>query len=196
MGELSWKYANRKNRRAMKNNVKHDSYLLVPPEFQDQYGEAIYDDCYNGYGRIGRYDVYELVAIWNRQWLPKETTVMKKPVLEDFEGLWNFNKEELRKSGLSDAEVEALDYEKRSRPYNRALSRYKRDLQMLEDFESGCSDGDMKAKYGDEYLREIGINIACYDEDNKDLKYPIKIVDELCGYDDVYASLGDPRQGW
>ena len=110
MGELSWKYANRKNRRTMKNNVKHDSYLLVPPEFQDQYGEAIYDDCYNGYGRIGRYDVYELVAIWNRQWLPKETTVMKKPVLEDFEGLWNFNKEELRKSGLSDAEVEALDY--------------------------------------------------------------------------------------
>lgn len=196
MGELSWKYANRKNRRAMKNNVKHDSYLLVPLEFQDQYGEAIYDDCYNGYGRIGRYDVYELVAIWNRQWLPKETTVMKKPVLEDFEGLWNFNKEELRKSGLSDAEVEALDYEKRSRPYNRALSRYKRDLQMLEDFESGCSDGDMKAKYGDEYLREIGINIACYDEDNKNLKYPIKIVDELCGYDDVCASLGDPRQGW
>lgn len=121
---------------------------------------------------------------------------MKKPVLEDFEGLWNFNKEELRKSGLSDAEVEALDYEKRSRPYNRALSRYKRDLQMLEDFESGCSDGDMKAKYGDEYLREIGINIACYDEDNKNLKYPIKIVDELCGYDDVCASLGDPRQGW
>ena len=71
----------------MKNNVKHDSYLLVPLEFQDQYGEAIYDDCYNGYGRIGRYDVYELVAIWNRQWLPKETTVMKKPVLEDFEGI-------------------------------------------------------------------------------------------------------------
>ena len=67
---------------------------------------------------------------------------------------------------------------------------------MLEDFESGCSDGDMKVKYGDEYLREIGINIACYDEDNKNLKYPIKIVDELCGYDDVCASLGDPRQGW
>ena len=196
MGEFSWKYANRKNRRAMKNNVKHDSYLLVPPEFYDQYGEAIYTPCYNGYGRMGGYDIYELVAIWNRQWLPKETRALKEPVLEDFCGLWNFEKKKLIESGLSDAEVETLDQAERCKNYNRDLSRYKKDLQMLEDFESGCSDEDMKAKYGDEYLREIGINIACYDEDNKNLKYPIKIVDELCGYDDVCASLGDPRQGW
>lgn len=33
----------------------------------------------------------------------------------------------------------------------------------------------MKEKYGRNYLREIGIDIVCYDEDNAVLKCPIKI---------------------
>ena len=192
MCEFSWMYANRNNREAMKNNVKHDSYLLVPPEFYDQYGEAIYEGCYNGYGRMGEYDVYELVAIWNRQYLPKETRTLRKPVC----GLWDFEKKRLIESGLSDAEAETLGQGKRCMNYNRDLSRYKKDLQMLEDFGSGCPHKYMRVKYSNEYLREIGILIACFGEDNKKLKYPIKIVDELCGYDDVCASLDDPGQGW
>lgn len=33
MGQFSWMYANRNNEKAMKDDVSHDSYLLVPKEF-------------------------------------------------------------------------------------------------------------------------------------------------------------------
>lgn len=43
-------------------------YLLVPKEF----GENIAFSYYDGYGRIGGHDVYELVADWNRESLTDE----------------------------------------------------------------------------------------------------------------------------
>lgn len=45
--------------------------------------------------------------------------------------------------------------------------------------------------------RDIGISIACYDEDNAKLKYPIKIThDSNAVYEHCEPSLGDPDQGW
>ncbi len=49
----------------------------------------------------------------------------------------------------------------------------------------------------EEHDRLIGIRIACYDEDNAKLKYPIKIThDPLAVYEDCKPSLSDPWQGW
>ena len=46
-------------------------------------------------------------------------------------------------------------------------------------------------------LRILGIALACYDEDNARIKYPIKIThDETAIYEDCQPSLGDPDQGW
>lgn len=48
-----------------------------------------------------------------------------------------------------------------------------------------------------EHKRELGICIACYDEDNASLKYPIKIThDANAIYEDCEISLSDPNQGW
>lgn len=65
-------------------------------------------------------------------------------------------------------------------------------------------EGDVQDLYNFYYYRktvhekrDIGIILACYDEDNIRLKYPIKITHdknaryEACGY-----SKSDPNQGW
>lgn len=44
--------------------------------------------------------------------------------------------------------------------------------------------------------RWLGIVIACYDEDNFALKYPIKITTKELDYKDVSPSYSDPNQGW
>lgn len=45
--------------------------------------------------------------------------------------------------------------------------------------------------------RLIGIDIACYDEDNMKLKYPIKITyDSTAIYEECDFSPSDPNQGW
>ena len=54
-----------------------------------------------------------------------------------------------------------------------------------------------EVKYGEYWLREIGIDIACYDEQNADLPYPIKIThDANAVYEDCEPSPADPCQGW
>ena len=45
--------------------------------------------------------------------------------------------------------------------------------------------------------RHLGIILACYDEDNERLKYPIKIThDPNAVYEDCAPSPSDPNQGW
>lgn len=49
----------------------------------------------------------------------------------------------------------------------------------------------------DEQLRYLGIDLACYDEDNARLPYQIKItVHDNVSYEDVPFSMGDPGQGF
>ena len=45
-------------------------------------------------------------------------------------------------------------------------------------------------------LRWLGIMMACYDEDNFALEYPIKITSEPIEYELADASRSDPNQGW
>ena len=70
-------------------------------------------------------------------------------------------------------------------------------VAMIKDYRRGVDDDTMREKYGDEYEREIGIAVACYDEQNARLKYPIKMTyDETAIYEGCKPSKGDPRQGY
>lgn len=47
-----------------------------------------------------------------------------------------------------------------------------------------------------EHDRNIGINIACEDEDNASLKYPIKITEYPCQYEHAEPSVNCEDQGF
>lgn len=194
MGQFSWIYSD--THKQLLDDIYADTYLLVPKPFQEKYGKAIYEGCYDGYGNFGRYDVYELVALWNRENLPSETRALRLPKVEEYGGLFDSEKEELRKKGMTEEEIKKADAEKQQEYCDKAILRYKKALLRNKDFANNVPDNVMKEKYGRNYLREIGIDIACYDEDNTALTYPIKITTKEMEYEEVAPSLNDPNQGW
>lgn len=193
MGQFSWIYSD--TNRQLIDDKRADTYLLVPPPFQDKYGKAIYESCYDGYGNFGRYDVYDLVAEWNREFL-SESMLRDKPRLENYGGLYSFEKENLRKNGLSEEEIEQRDFEQKQYYYNMAIKRYNVAIERLNDYRNGLTDDEMLSKYGEDWKRIIGIDIACYDEQNASLPYPIKITTREMEYENVKPSETDPNQGW
>ena len=167
MGQFSW--LDCCNNRPIMDNREKDVYVLVPEEFRDTYGERIKEEYYDGYGNFGGYDAYDLVAIWNRDHIGKEN--IRVP-------------EEKRYAGK--------EY------YERAVDRYNECVERIEDFAvRKLTDEKMQEKWGGDYLREIGIDIACYDEENSSMEYPLKITyNPDAVYEACPPSAGDPEQGW
>lgn len=148
MGQFSWIYSD--TEKQIIDDKYKDSYLLVPREFHDKYGTEILEKCYDGYGHFGGYDVYELIAEWNKEFIPEVVRLIEN-------GEWH--------------------------------------CSLFIPIES------LMAYYNDEpfddEVRAIGIILACYDDDNARLKYPIKIVENKGkDYDEVKPSETDPDQGW
>lgn len=145
------------------DNKRRDVYVLVPKEFRDQYGERIKEDCYDGYGHFGGYDIYDLVADWNRK------ALSEKP-----DTFLQWHKAKVSEFGWYEAYAD--------------LSKSRREV--VETMKSDNLPWD------DEW-RWIGIELACYDEDNESLPYPIKITHDFNAvYEDCEPSKGDPHQGW
>ena len=192
MGCFSWLDC-QKNTKRSGIRIGEKAYLLVPEDFG---GGHIEEDCYDGYGRFGGQDVYELVALWNRKNIDESNLYNEAPRLENYAGLWDFEKKELKEAGATEEEIAEKDNAARKKHYNNEVARYKQSIQRLKDFSEEVDEGVMRNRYGDDYLRLIGISIACYDEQNAKLKYPIKITrDENAVYEDCKPSKGDPYQG-
>ena len=146
---------------------RRKSYVLVPKAFG---GGHIEEECYEGYGVFGGHDVYDLVADWNREYIEKPEKPNRSLWKEGPEGdSW----------------------------YRMAELRWERDCRAIHDFKGGASDRAMRELYGDDWKRSLGIVIACNDEDNASLRYPIKIThDENAVYEWCAPSKSDPNQGW
>lgn len=167
MGQFSWLDCVT-GKQIIDNKVK-EVYVLIPEEFG---GGHIREVCYDGYGHFDGYDIYDLVALWNRGHISKED--IKYP----------------DRSRWGNTELD-------ERFYQSALKGYENSCKRIDDFAHNVPDAEMKERYGKYYLREIGIDIACYDEDNARLEYPIKITyDGNAVYEDCEPSPSDPNQGW
>ena len=146
MGQFSW--LDCRTGEQIIDNAPRNVYVLVPKEFG---GGHILETCYDGYGRFGGHDIYDLVVDWN---VPYMDEILRQK--DEFRSGW--------------------------------VSLYEEDFRRLSKGEE-IRPGTEK--------RTLGIAIACYDEDNARLRYPIKIthdpsaVYEMCG-----LSESDPDQGW
>lgn len=147
--------------------INHKGYLLLPN------GGELKESCYEGYGEFDGQDAYDLVADWNRKYLSEHP------------------------------EFEILQHNRNNDPSTKRADEfvwypYYADLSLNRDEVVAKILEDPKAPYGNriyEY-RFIGIDIACYDNQNAALPYPIKIVSKRgFKYDEVSASESDPEQG-
>ena len=163
MGQFSWIYSD--TEKQMVNGLCKKSYLLVPDEFRSDIdkmvGNGIEEKCYDGYGHFGKYDVFNLVARWNREALKGKTSDVRGDypsyAVEYFNG----------------ASLEEI-YEKHKSEFLALTPSSSLELE-----------------------RRIGIAIACYDEQNANLPFPIKIVENCnLNYENVGPSDSDPNQGW
>lgn len=144
-------------------------YVLIPEHCGGGYIE---ERSYEGYGDFGGHDIYDLVADWNRTNLTVDAII--KPERERWE---------------SGAEGDKW--------FEAAVKRWENACARLKDFADGKDEEYMIATYGKEYKRLIGIDIACYNEQNAALEYPIKIVeDKNLDYEDAEPSMSCPDQGF
>lgn len=191
MGLYSWLDAVDRKQIQMGDTV----YLLIPDEFVSIYGTSAYKGRYDGYGRVGIYDVYEEMANMNRSFISVKN--MLPPLkISEFCGLYPYEIEDMRKEGLSEEEITRKDNAKRQGWYEKAVKRYERSVKRIEDFVNGAGDRTLLRRYGDDYLREIGIDIGCEDEQNRTLKYPLKITKHSdVTYEECWYSKSDTMQG-
>ena len=152
MGYYTWTVANRKEKKT-KDGWYSDQCKLA----YGGYGAVITPDNkrieiehYAGYGIFGREDVYEMVVDWNRDYLKD---IFKSMATRHPDGFWGCTLKEIAEA-----------YQMRDK---------KRVAKLAEDL------GKEHPFLRTEWKRNIGITIACYDEDNDALPFPIKIVDSI-----------------
>ena len=173
MGQFSW--LDCVTEEQILDDVVKDVYVLVPKEFG---GGHIKETCYDGYGNFGGYDIYDLVADWNREYLSKHP---------------EFEFEHAKKR---------LEYVKKYQnahpDYTEKICVKVSDYEWYKDYADLDKTREEIAKnlrWGE--YRTLGIDIACYDEDNAALPYPIKITyNKNAVYEHCSPSPSDPNQGW
>lgn len=163
MGFYSWEFCDCNGRLI----IGKSAYLLMPD------GKHIREHYYNGYGRFGAHDIYELMAMQNLEFL-KSAGGLGFYVIAPGE----------------ESEYGSKEF------YERALRRYNLSVRRLEDFVAQKDDAYMNSCYGTDWLREIGIGLDyCPIEYRSQLPFRIKVASEPVDYYSVPPSKYDERQG-
>lgn len=139
-------------------------YLACPD------GSFIEEPHYGGYGMFQSHDIYEDVVDWNRAYLDEIFTRIE---------------DEAKATG--------------KRHFGQGLGGLARAYQagdmarVKELCEEITKRNDLPYSYERDWKRDIGITIACDDEDNRRLPFPIKVVSSPDGvsYDKLPASKDD-----
>lgn len=178
MGQFSWLDCITEEQ--IVDDKHRDVYVLIPKEFG---GGHIVEHCYDGYGHFGDEDIFDLVAYWNRDILSEKPNFIfpyaihrAKYISENYK--WD--------SDYS----EKIDIQIYQKPWYKYYSD--NTLTMSDVVEKCKKDFDKYFEW-----RYIGIALACYDEDNEALPFPIKIThNPNATYEHCRPSKSDPNQGW
>lgn len=188
MGSFSWCYCDTgevkidsfgcprptKWQRLVAYDLRYPASVLFPKEFGGKDAQ-INVERYEDYGRFGDEDIYCLVADWNREWVSKHPD-FKMPQSVEYER----KHPEYPAKKLSEYEWWPF-YSDLSLSRNEVVRKWKEAYP-----DKGCLE-----------YRTIGIDIACYDEDNAALPYPVKIArDPDSVYEKCPPSISDPNQGF
>ncbi len=164
MGYFTWTDARREPKRR-----KNGDYAIADKIGYGGYAKVVCPDdteiieqYYDGYGEFDGHDIYDLVVDWNKAYLEDIFNQMD-------ESHWGYRLKEVAIAFQNDDYV-ALGLE----------------VNKLID------DGMETKLFRTEWKRHIGIAIACNDEDNMNLPYPIKITTTKWHrkYDELYPSCG------
>lgn len=168
MGSFSW-YAS-DTKRAIRSHNPFPVYALLPD------GDPLLEKSYEGYGEFGGQDIYELVADWNRKYLAEHPGFL----VRQHGHVWS---EEMHSYlPVGPKRVDEFPWY----PLYADLTKSRKDIER-ELRETGTAFWE---------YRNIGIDIACGDERNMMLPYPIKLVEHPVPYPAAAASKHDPGQGW
>lgn len=137
--------------------VSSSAYVLIPQKFGGGYIE---EHNYKGDGIFGGQNIYELVADWNKDALSeKNDKIWLKPNEKSFAQT-----------------VEG------KQAYSIACKVYRQKTRAWRSFKSQTVK-QMKNLYGENYKANLGLDIACYDEQNEILPFPIKITEKPALYE-------------
>lgn len=170
MGYFSWMFANGHNKRNL--CLGKPAFLCCPD------GTILFEPAYEGYGFFGGKDVYELVADWNRPFLSKHPELL----IPQHSSV--FNQETGKFEKATPVRVDSFYW-------YPAYADLSKSMEEVEAAMRACRNDPA------EVYRWIGIAIACYDDQNAALPFPIKVCSH--GYDNNYFKLppskNDPNQG-
>lgn len=162
MGFFTWTDARRQPRKR-----KDGDYVVADKIGYGGYAKVVCPDnteiieqYYDGYGEFDGHDIYDLVVDWNKAYLEDIFNQMD-------ENHWGY-----RFKGI-------------------AIAFQNDDMYALQKEINRLIDSGKEAQWiRDEWKRHIGITIACGDEDNMNLPYPIKITTTKWHrtYDELYPS--------
>lgn len=169
MGCFAWLFANNGKPLCMGSAA----YVYCPN------GDIITERDYEGYGKFGGCDIYNLVADWNRKFLSEhpEFLIPQHGQILQPDGSYKT---------AAPRRVDSYDW-----------YEFYKDLSLTPD-EIVDKLNESKSQSWKREYRSIGIDIACYDDRNAWLPYPIKIAsrgDIEGGYNVLPPSNGDPNQG-
>ena len=146
-------------------------------------GTFICEPSYETYGIFDGKDIYDLVVDWNRKFIAENPDHLLPHV-----HCWT-----------KDGALVRTTYRLKDFPWYPIVADLSIPFEDLHD----ALIAHLKKELGDKFapyrteIRNIGIDIACYDEDNASLPYPIKITSKKTGicYEELPPSKWDPEQG-
>lgn len=144
------------------NPITTTAYVPIPQEFG---GGCIEEHDYKGDGVFGGQNIYELIVDWNKNALTNNNDkVWLKPKEDDYDCT-----------------------EAGRQSFSNAWKAYRHKIKAWKSFKTQ-SEKQMKNIFGINYKLNLGIDIACYDDQNENLPFPIKITETPSVYEEVTFS--------